>query len=89
MSDADEKSARLATRPSPSRRRWSEAEKRRIVAEIPCPPAALEVSCPETPAPVAGDTWADYRDRVKAWGVTCRAAVAAWKEAHRACAKRP
>ena len=59
------------------------------VERIPCPPAALEVSCPETPAPAAGDTWTDYQDRVKAWGATCRAAVAAWNEAHRACAKRP
>ena len=33
MSDADEKSARLLARPATSRRRWSETEKRRIVAE--------------------------------------------------------
>ena len=33
MSDADEKSVRLPARPAASRRRWSEAEKRRIVAE--------------------------------------------------------
>ena len=33
MSDADEKSVRLPAGPAASRRRWSEAEKRRIVAE--------------------------------------------------------
>ena len=33
MSDAEEKRVRLPARPAASRRRWSEAEKRRIVAE--------------------------------------------------------
>ena len=43
MSDVDEKSARLATRPSTSRRRWSEAEKRRIVAESYQPGVSVSV----------------------------------------------
>ncbi len=33
MSDGDERLARLPAKPAASRRRWSEAEKRRIVAE--------------------------------------------------------
>ena len=43
MSDADEKSARLPARPVTTRRRWSEAEKRRIVAESYQPGVSVSV----------------------------------------------
>ena len=43
MSDADEKSVRLPSGPAASRRRWSEAEKRRIVAESYQPGVSVSV----------------------------------------------
>ena len=55
------------------------------IERVPCPPAMLDVSCPEAPEPEAGDTWNDYRDRVKAVREICAAAVAAWETAHAAC----
>ena len=57
------------------------------IERVPCPPTILEVSCPEAPEPEAGDTWDDYRDRVKAVREVCAAAVAAWKTAYRSCAE--
>ena len=43
MSDADEKSVRLPAGPAASRRRWSEAEKRRIIAESYQPGVSVSV----------------------------------------------
>ena len=43
MSDGDEKSVRLPAGPAASRRRWSEAEKRRIVAESYQPGVSVSV----------------------------------------------
>ena len=43
MSEADEKSVRLPAGPAASRRRWSEAEKRRIVAESYQPGVSVSV----------------------------------------------
>ena len=56
------------------------------VERIPCPPAKLDVSCPAAPVPAAGETWEDYRDRVKAARDICAAAVRAWEAAHAECA---
>ena len=55
------------------------------VDRVPCPPVKLEVSCPVTPTPIVGETWEDFSDRVKVWGVTCKAAISAWEEAHAFC----
>ena len=49
---------------------------------IACPPALLDVECPETPLPRSGDTWDDYVNRVEAFGTGCRAALTAWEEAY-------
>ena len=43
MLDGDEKSVRLPAGPAASRRRWSEAEKRRIVAESYQPGVSVSV----------------------------------------------
>ena len=43
MLDGDEKSVRLLAGPAASRRRWSEAEKRRIVAESYQPGVSVSV----------------------------------------------
>lgn len=65
--------------------------KERIVEHIkrvPCPPAALDVACPEAPMPEAGDTWDSYKERVKAGRDICQAAVEAWREAWGECGER-
>lgn len=59
------------------------------IERIPCPPAELKVSCPAASVSEAGETWEDYRDRVKAARAICAAALDAWRDAHEGCAGRP